>query len=571
MIIQCPSCSTKFAVDSSQLADVENPRFHCSRCDHFFESPELSTKPASSDTPVESAETPVEPVPSAEPGIQTAPDREESGMTPQQLSLIESQFGVPAASSGNAESPLITRSAPPPESIPESYRTLQSQIEVEVVRSAQELEAERLQEALIADRASSDTAPAPAAESEYARPPLGSPEARANAERVSESSRSFDIEEAPFIRADWPEGGTDTVYEADLSGYRAEIATNTRDEQDLDSFGTFAEERRTVGEELDDTLPDDEADTASRDLSASDDLDDSWETDDELIDETEEWEAASAEIEDPIEEDSFADDSLEEILPDDFEDDILNVSKGEAPPPAAAAPLSSAAVSFPAAAAPQSFGSALSMTARPEEIWQGTAPQQAPIERKSAGNRKARPWLPKGLGTVSSVPLLMMLGVWWWSAHLESTPESIRHFLRLDSVGLPQLAPRGLEAVDLRSELITLDDGSKVLEIRGNIVNATANPFQRVKIEAKIFDQHNHELGRLLVDQQAAFAEARLEALSAKVLTSMQEEEAPIVVRLNPNDRIPFRIVFTNLNTDIDLTAAQWFSTRIYSTEKIIS
>ena len=37
MVIECPSCHTKFFIDSSQLEEVESPRFHCSRCDHFFE------------------------------------------------------------------------------------------------------------------------------------------------------------------------------------------------------------------------------------------------------------------------------------------------------------------------------------------------------------------------------------------------------------------------------------------------------------------------------------------------------------------------------------------------------
>src|SRR5262245_34779262 len=37
MVIECPSCSTRFSVDAEQLAGIENPRFHCSRCDHLFE------------------------------------------------------------------------------------------------------------------------------------------------------------------------------------------------------------------------------------------------------------------------------------------------------------------------------------------------------------------------------------------------------------------------------------------------------------------------------------------------------------------------------------------------------
>ncbi len=36
MIIQCPSCETKFSVASDLVANAENPRFHCSRCSHYF-------------------------------------------------------------------------------------------------------------------------------------------------------------------------------------------------------------------------------------------------------------------------------------------------------------------------------------------------------------------------------------------------------------------------------------------------------------------------------------------------------------------------------------------------------
>lgn len=36
IIIQCPSCQTKFALDAEVLEGVDEPRFHCSRCDHVF-------------------------------------------------------------------------------------------------------------------------------------------------------------------------------------------------------------------------------------------------------------------------------------------------------------------------------------------------------------------------------------------------------------------------------------------------------------------------------------------------------------------------------------------------------
>jgi hypothetical protein len=37
IVVACPSCCTKFAIESSLVASYEVPRFHCSRCDAIFE------------------------------------------------------------------------------------------------------------------------------------------------------------------------------------------------------------------------------------------------------------------------------------------------------------------------------------------------------------------------------------------------------------------------------------------------------------------------------------------------------------------------------------------------------
>lgn len=36
LVIQCPACQTRFAVESAQLRGIAKPRFHCSRCSHYF-------------------------------------------------------------------------------------------------------------------------------------------------------------------------------------------------------------------------------------------------------------------------------------------------------------------------------------------------------------------------------------------------------------------------------------------------------------------------------------------------------------------------------------------------------
>ncbi len=48
IIVECPSCSTRFSVESAAVAAIEDPRFHCSRCDSVFS---LENLPASDFTP----------------------------------------------------------------------------------------------------------------------------------------------------------------------------------------------------------------------------------------------------------------------------------------------------------------------------------------------------------------------------------------------------------------------------------------------------------------------------------------------------------------------------------------
>ena len=55
MVIECPSCRTKFAVEPGLLAGVSQPRFHCSRCDHFFDGSKNVIWSESDDQPATSA------------------------------------------------------------------------------------------------------------------------------------------------------------------------------------------------------------------------------------------------------------------------------------------------------------------------------------------------------------------------------------------------------------------------------------------------------------------------------------------------------------------------------------
>jgi predicted Zn finger-like uncharacterized protein len=48
ILIQCPSCQTRFAVKQHVLAGIDEPKFHCSRCDNIFQIDGLTTSSATS-------------------------------------------------------------------------------------------------------------------------------------------------------------------------------------------------------------------------------------------------------------------------------------------------------------------------------------------------------------------------------------------------------------------------------------------------------------------------------------------------------------------------------------------
>ncbi len=85
IVVQCPSCRTKFALDASALSNIERPRFHCTKCDSTFtkSSASLMHIRPSADAPSLSIESPPQKSPSAssehhaealqEPGTSEAP------------------------------------------------------------------------------------------------------------------------------------------------------------------------------------------------------------------------------------------------------------------------------------------------------------------------------------------------------------------------------------------------------------------------------------------------------------------------------------------------------------------
>ena len=62
-IVQCPSCLTRYAVESSSLAQLDAPKFHCSRCDHLFGSEDAGHFYSASPQTTEPAGAPLQSLP----------------------------------------------------------------------------------------------------------------------------------------------------------------------------------------------------------------------------------------------------------------------------------------------------------------------------------------------------------------------------------------------------------------------------------------------------------------------------------------------------------------------------
>lgn len=109
IIVQCPSCQTKFAVDNSLVAGLEAPRFHCSRCDHVFSFASPSSTGEEAGTQAETSQ--LAEAPSLFEESAENSDEPMHASFPEDLDEEETQ--------GAFVTPLGSRSSAPHESAPE--------------------------------------------------------------------------------------------------------------------------------------------------------------------------------------------------------------------------------------------------------------------------------------------------------------------------------------------------------------------------------------------------------------------------------------------------------------------
>ena len=145
---------------------------------------------------------------------------------------------------------------------------------------------------------------------------------------------------------------------------------------------------------------------------------------------------------------------------------------------------------------------------------------------------------------------------------MTATPAVVQNIFHFSSRNLPKLPPAGLALIGVQSEVVALDDGSKVLEIRGEVFNATVEAYDKIRLEAKVYDKENRELDRLVIDFNNGLNNARLNSLQEDSIESLQEKMGMGGDVIKPNTKSPFRIVLTALRGQ-----ESYFSARLYSVE----
>ena len=167
---------------------------------------------------------------------------------------------------------------------------------------------------------------------------------------------------------------------------------------------------------------------------------------------------------------------------------------------------------------------------------------------------------------ITSVPMVVLLLFLKFSGFLGGYggigAESNAPLRSLTSIGelrVPRAAPIGMELTDIKPEIVALDNGEEVMQLSGNIVNTTKRKIVEAIIEAKTFSSSVETLERVEVNFSNGLTNAaRISALGTPSLLDLQTREGIKEVRLNPNERAPFKLVVPT-----DAGKAAWYSARI--------
>ncbi len=166
----------------------------------------------------------------------------------------------------------------------------------------------------------------------------------------------------------------------------------------------------------------------------------------------------------------------------------------------------------------------------------------------------------KSLGTGLAGPLAMLVLFWaiaWYGTGLTAPLMSIA------SSGLPRVSPDGIEIQAPRSSVKVLNDGQKVVEVLGNVVNATPKTFKNVFVVVRAFNDKNQKLGEQIVPAVNGLQNVDAVGTLRSDMVQRLQLEAGVSKPLKPTQAIPFRAVLL-----ADGEVPSYFDARVYSVER---
>lgn len=559
MIINCPSCKTKFSVSPSLIEGVSNARFHCSRCDHFFylnEKNESSIDIANPESDLSNSQSSTDRVEfnDAEPNDQESADNELQ--TPEQMSLLENED-----ENNLSETQTVFSDQSQELDFGASFeRKSDANLDINkklgrlvtpTNKNTSDMGLSRFvaEEGLLADEEDEETQYniEDVPHSEKSGP------VTASWPRVGEEFktyevkllRSFENPETPgigdsVIPKDIPSGAATTnalestgTISSDLVREKTESTEPfTRRSQPLSSdsfvqsqFGETAIFKQTAGNAVRKLLSAPETGNLEKNLPES--------------------------LTEPVTKISNDDNTLKPVVTEDSEykssenltflqskdlESALNISELRS-----------------------SSGIKESRKLKNYDMKQS-------LNGKLSGLNfsKVKQVIP--VITYSSLPVLIAGLITFFAINsrlltpLPVTP-LLTNMLRLSPESLPKPPPNTLGLLDLHSRLIALDSGEQLLEISGLVDNADNIPFKDLRIKARIFDTNNNLLdSKIIPAPNGLSGEVTLESLTSTAIHALQSEPAVGANIISANSQAAFRVAFTEVNQK-----ATWFSASVYS------
>lgn len=160
-----------------------------------------------------------------------------------------------------------------------------------------------------------------------------------------------------------------------------------------------------------------------------------------------------------------------------------------------------------------------------------------------------------------AAPLVLFLALLGAAAVTLLQSDSLsRNFASLGG-SLPQVAPPGLRLEDTSFKAVELHSGDMVWLISGKIANHTDSAFQNILVEGHVFDSEGNPVRSVKTAASNEIAKSKLELLSVDFINRLQGESSSRGMRIEPGQEKRFAIAVP----DGSEREASFYSARIFS------